>query len=252
MSAMLRKGFAAFILLLVALPVQALAEPDFPKLTGRVVDNAALLSSAERAALTEKLRAHEKAKSNQLVVATVPSLQGYAIEDFANRLFRHWKLGQKEHDNGVLLLVAPNERKVRIEVGYGLEGLLTDATSKIIIQRKIVPAFKKAAYAQGINDATAAILDVLSGTPPEWIKDRKSSKWKDNEFPMFVIFVIGIFVLGIFRTLGRRHSGVLLDHGHRPRHRHFGGGFSSGGGFGGGGFSGGGGSSGGGGASGGW
>lgn len=249
MTAVLRKSLAVFVLLLAIVPVQALADPDFPKLTGRVVDDAALLSGGERAALTEKLRAHEQAKSNQVVVATVPSLQGYAIEDYANRLFRHWKLGQKEHDNGVLLLVAPNERKVRIEVGYGLEGLLTDATSKLIIQRKIIPAFKKQAYAQGIKDGTADVLDVLAGTPPEWIKDSKSGGGIDSDFLKFIFFVIAMIFLFVLRVTRGGRGGIYISHGHR---HHGGGGFSSGGGFGGGGFSGGGGSSGGGGASGGW
>src|SRR5262249_27211905 len=113
----------ALPLLLVAVSASvALAQPlTFPTPTGRVVDDAGILDAATRAALTEKLAALEAKTTDQLVVATVKSLQGTSVEDYANRLFRQWKLGQAGKNNGVLLLVAPTERKVRIEVGYGLE-----------------------------------------------------------------------------------------------------------------------------------
>ena len=104
----------------------ALAQ-TFPALSGRVVDQAGLLAPDRRTALEAKLKAREDRTTDQIVVATVRSLEGREIEDYANRLFRHWQLGQREKNNGALLLVAPNERKVRIEVGYGLEGALTDA-----------------------------------------------------------------------------------------------------------------------------
>src|SRR3712207_6287002 len=113
-------------LLLLLSPLAAIAQ-TFPPLSGRVVDAADLLKPEERTALEAKLKAHEDRTSDQLVVATVPSREGTAIEDYANRLFRTWRLGQTKNDNGVLLLVAPQERKVRMEVGYGLEGALTDA-----------------------------------------------------------------------------------------------------------------------------
>src|SRR5919206_2706531 len=121
----------------------ALAQPAFPPFTGRVVDAADLLRPEQRAALEAKLKAYEDRTTDQVVVATVPSLGGYEIEDYANRLYRHWQLGTKEKNNGVLLLVAPRERKVRIEVGYGLEGTLTDALSKVIIATAMAPRFKE-------------------------------------------------------------------------------------------------------------
>src|SRR5690606_31329664 len=116
---------ALVALLLLALAFPAWAAPTFPELSGRrVVDEANLLQPAEEAALTEKLAALEQGSSDQLVVVTVPDLQGYEIEEYGYQLGRHWGIGQNETNNGVLLIVAPNERKVRIEVGYGLEGIL--------------------------------------------------------------------------------------------------------------------------------
>ena len=105
---------------------------------------------------------------DQVVVATLPSLEGYEIEDYANRLFRHWQLGQKDKNNGALLLVAPQERKVRIEVGYGLEGALTDALSKVIITTAIAPQFQKGNFAGGIDAGVDAMLSILTGDAEEW------------------------------------------------------------------------------------
>ena len=107
--------------------VVSAAEPSFPALTGRVVDDAHILDAAARAAIERKLAAFETKSGRQVVVATLPSLQGYEIEDYGYRLGRHWGIGEKGSNNGALLIVAPNERRVRIEVGYGLEGTLTDA-----------------------------------------------------------------------------------------------------------------------------
>src|SRR5215218_7000104 len=132
--------------LVVALLVSALAsaqpQPAFPPLTGRVVDAANILKPEDRAALERKLKAHEDKTTDQVVVATVPGLGGTSVEDYANRLFRHWALGQKAKNNGVLLVVAPNERKARIEVGYGLEGAL--ATS-------MAPKFKQNDFPGGLQ-----------------------------------------------------------------------------------------------------
>src|SRR5690606_17822885 len=121
-----------------------------------------------RAALEAKLKAHEDKTSDQVVVATIRSLEGTSIEDYANRLFRAWQLGQKKNNNGVLLLVAPAERKVRIEVGYGLEGTLTDALSKVIITTAIAPQFQQGDFAGGIDAGVDAILSILTGDAEEW------------------------------------------------------------------------------------
>src|SRR5690242_17651087 len=115
---------------------------QFPKLTGRVVDAAGLLDDSQKSQLDAKLAALEQASSRQLVVATIPDLQGYPIEDYGYKLGRAWGIGQSKANNGVILLVAPKEHKVRIEVGYGLEPIITDALSADIIDSIIVPRFK--------------------------------------------------------------------------------------------------------------
>jgi len=143
--------------------VAALAAPQFPALTGRVVDEAGILSPQIESEIGAQLAAHEQATTNQVVVATLKSLQAYDISDYANQLFRHWGIGQKDKNNGVLLVVAPNERKVRIEIGYGLEGVLTDALSRDIIERVITPPFRQGDYEQGIRSGATAILAALGG-----------------------------------------------------------------------------------------
>ena len=152
------------ILLPLVLSFSLHAAPEFPKLDDRVVDTGSLLTDGTREALIGELAAHEQASSNQVVVVTLTSLQGYSIDDYGYQLGRHWGIGQKERDNGVLLIVAPQERKVRIEVGYGLEGTLTDALSHNIIQTVILPEFKKGNMAQGIVSGARAIVQALEGT----------------------------------------------------------------------------------------
>ena len=141
---------------------------DFPQLTGRVVDQAGVMSADSRSAVEAKLKDLEDKSGIQLVVATVKSLQGSDIETYANQLFRTWKLGQAQKNNGVLLLVAPAEHKVRIEVGYGLEGTLTDALSSVIISSAIVPRFKANDYSGGIERGVDGIISVLNGDTTDW------------------------------------------------------------------------------------
>jgi uncharacterized protein len=148
----------------------AVAALTFPQLTGRVVDQANVLSEAERAKLTAKLADLEEKSGIQLVVATVNSLQDQDVEPFANELFRTWKLGEKTKNNGVLLLVAPKEKRVRIEVGYGLEGTLTDALSRIIIANAIAPRFKVNDFNGGVEHGVDDIITVLTSDAEEWEK----------------------------------------------------------------------------------
>jgi uncharacterized protein len=235
---------------------------DFPALTGRVVDQAGVINAASRAAIDAKLKALEDKSGIQLVVATVKSLQGGDIETYANQLFRFWKLGEAKKNNGVLLLVAPTEHKVRIEVGYGLEGTLTDALSSVIISSAIVPRFKTSDFSGGIDRGVDGIISVLSGDAAEWhrkvnVRSEDASSDFNKLFPLLFFGLLFLVMWYLIRHAGGgpgsggRRSGIgpiilgsLLGGG-------FGGGSSGGGGFGGG-FSGGGGSSGGGGASGGW
>lgn len=158
----MKRLIAFFFLLVLASPARA--EPDFPALTGRVVDEAEILSDEVEQVLTDLLEAHELETSNQVVVVTLSSLQGYSIEDYGVQLGRHWGIGQADKDNGVLLIVAPNDREVRIEVGYGLEGTLTDATAKLIIEREIIPQFKAGDLEGGVMLGTQAILSAIGGT----------------------------------------------------------------------------------------
>src|SRR5262249_45705507 len=138
------------------------ADPKFPPLTGRVVDDAHLLSPPTVQKLDGELAQLEQQTGRQLVVATVPDLQGYPIEDYGYRLARARGLAQKGQNNGAIFLIAPNDRKVRVEVGYGLEPVLTDALSNIILQRKVLPAFKAGQMEQGIVAGTDALIQQLS------------------------------------------------------------------------------------------
>jgi uncharacterized protein len=141
-----------------------------PALTGRIVDQANIIPADVRGAIEPKLVDLEAKSGIQLVVATVPSLEGQEIEPYANQLFRAWKLGEKARNNGVLLLVAPNEKRVHIEVGYGLEGTLTDALNKVIITNAIAPRFKTGDFGGGISRGVDDIITVLITDSSEWQK----------------------------------------------------------------------------------
>jgi uncharacterized protein len=141
---------------------------NFPALTGRVVDGANVIPTGTRSALTTKLADLETKSGIQLVVATVATLDGQEIEPYANQLFRTWKLGEKQQNNGVLVLVAPNEHRVRIEVGYGLEGTLTDALAKVIIVNAITPRFKSGDFGGGVTRGVDDIITVLTTDSSEW------------------------------------------------------------------------------------
>lgn len=246
---------AAGVVALLCLGLAALAA-NFPPLTGRIVDQANVIPAETRAALEPKLADLEAKSGIQLVVATVTSLGGQEIEPYANELFRAWKLGEKAKDNGVLLLVAPNERRVRIEVGYGLEGTLTDALSKVIITNAITPRFKAGDFGGGISRGVDDIVTVLTTDSSEW-QQRPSLRLDSPDAPQIPawVFVVGLIAVVVLASVSPGFRwfllGILMNSGGRSGGG--GGGWSSGsGGSSGGGFSGGGGSSGGGGASGRW
>ncbi|MBK8629907.1 MAG: TPM domain-containing protein [Sphingomonadales bacterium] len=256
---------ALLALLLLAPPAFAQTFPAQNKT--RVVDAAEILPPQDEAALDTKLAAYETETGRQMVVATVGSLEGYPVEDYGYRLGRAWGIGSKEKDDGTLLLVAPNDRKVRIEVGYGVEPILTDAFSSVIINTQILPRFKVGDYVSGINAGTDAMIAQLKLTPEEAAQQAKAlaaQKKGDDKAGavIFWLFVIFFFVLPVVLPLifGRRR-GKRYRHGPviiwGPGDWGGGGGSSWGGGGGGswgdgGGFSGGGGSFGGGGSSGSW
>jgi uncharacterized protein len=247
------RGAARFFIALVGLLCASLiaVAANFPALTGRIVDQANVISADTRNAIETKLADLESKSGIQLVVATVTSLDGEEIEPYVNELFRSWKLGEKTKNNGVLLLVAPKERRVRIEVGYGLEGTLTDALSNVIITNAIVPRFKTGDFGGGISRGVDDIIAVLTTDASEW-QQRPSLRLDDQQAtdPMEWLLIAGLIALVTllivspgFRWFFLNVALNLLLNSGGSR----GGGFSSGGGF-----SGGGGSSGGGGASGNW
>jgi len=251
---------ALMVLLVAALWAgAALAAANFPPLTGRVVDQANILSPLTKADLERKLADLEQKSGIQLVVATVSSLGGEEIEPYANQLFRGWRLGEAKKNNGVLLLIAPKEHRVRIEVGYGLEGTLTDAVSSLIIANAIAPRFKAGDFNGGVTRGVDDIITALTTDAAEWKPKPTDTRAEHDASLLDAIapFLIFLFIMFVFSRMGRRGGRggnvIFIPMGMGGG---FGGGGFGGGGFGGGGvgggFSGGGGSSGGGGASGGW
>ena len=253
----------AALLLTFFLALPAFAQ-NFPPLTGRVVDQAKLLSPEQTAALDAKLAQLETASGHQMVVATVTSLQDYPIEDYGYKLGRAWGLGDKKANDGLILLVAPTERKVRIEVGYGLEPIVTDALSSVIIQRQILPHFREKDMAGGIVAGADALVQLLQ-LPPDQAQARaqqmvnEDRKAEDGGIPVSLIFwIVVLLFLGGSSLLNRFGGGRRYRGGGGPiviwgGDGGWGGGSGGGwGGGGGGGFSGGGGSFGGGGSSGSW
>ncbi len=261
---------AALALAFAGLTPAHAADLKFPQLTGRVVDDAHVLSDVQKAALTDKLKALEDKTSRQLVVVTVPSLQGDDIQDYGYKLGRAWGIGQKAENNGTLLIVAPTEHQVRIEVGYGMEGILTDALTSVILQTQVLPKFKAGDVPGGIEAGTDALIQQMSADPSEAEQKVAAAKAQQDAAteggyhyvhhrsnPLSAIFAI-LFVLFVFGGVFGRRGGLggllpllfLGSLGGGGRDDDWGGG--GGGSGGGGGFSGGGGGFGGGGSSGSW
>ncbi|WP_353228187.1 TPM domain-containing protein [Novosphingobium sp.] len=246
---------------IIALSLTPARAESFPPLTGRVVDDAHILQPGDVAALNTKLAALEAQSQRQLVVATIADLGGEDIDTYANHLFRTWGIGDKQRNDGVLLVVAPKDRKVRIEIGYGLEGIMTDALSSVIIRHDIVPKFKAGDYPGGINAAVDSLITqlqlpddqartVAAGAKTQLARER-APHFDAGTIVFLVIFLL-FFVLPFLRLLGgggRRYGGGVWI---MPMGGFGGGGGGGDWGGGDGGFSGGGGSSGGGGASGDW
>ena len=167
----------------------------FPKLEGRVIDQANMLSPDVKKDIDAILKKHEKETSNQIVVVILNSLNGYTIEDFSYQLGRFWGIGQKDKNNGVLLVVSKEERKVRIEVGYGLEGALTDKISHEIINYTIKPNFKANQYELGILKAVNEIMAAIKG---EYVQKERTENYNDS---INGFFALGYFVLFFISTL---------------------------------------------------
>jgi uncharacterized protein len=244
------------------------AAPTFPALTGRVVDDANILSPQVEADLTTKLANLDQTTGRQLVVVTLLSLQGYEIEDYGYQLGRAWGIGEKGKNTGAILIVAPTERKVRIEVGYGLEPILTDALSSVIIQTAVLPKFKAGDLEGGVVAGADAIVQQLA-LPDDQAKAKAQQAFEvpaqaressgGSPFPIVIILIVAVLLIMALFSKPARRSGLtgalpwIILNGLLSGGRGGGGGGGwGGGGGGGGGFSGGGGSFGGGGSSGSW
>lgn len=249
----------AFLIAFLFSALPAMAAPSFPALTGRVVDDAHILSEQTKSDLDQKLAGLETSNSRQLVVVTLPSLQGYEISDYGYQLGRAWGIGQAKLNNGVLFIIAPNERKVRIEVGYGLEPILTDVLSELIIQQAVLPRFRSGDFNGGVQAGVAALIQQLSLDPSaaeakaaaaaQQMKNRGGSGANPLSVLLIILFVF-IALSRVFRGFGfwpLLFLGGMGGGGGRSY-----GGYDGGGGGGGGWSGGGGGSFGGGGASGSW
>ena len=212
-----------YILLLIVIfkTISVAYGTNVPYLTGRVNDNAQIMSESTRKTLTETLKNHEDKTTNQIVILTIPSLEGENIEDFANRVFNEWKLGQKDKDNGILMVVVPHERKMRIEVGYGLESIMTDLSAGRIIREIMAPRFRDEDYDGGITDGALAIISILEGKAlPQTaeVNEQDSSSGQSNfsdlgkpDMPVKVRILLGAFIFGIiglFTFLGIVTPGV--------------------------------------------
>ncbi len=214
---MVRSSQATWLLLLLAvlafaLTAQARADaPDYPPLSGRVVDEAGILSPGERASLDQTLADHEQRTGQQVVVVTLASLRGRTIEEYGYQLGRHWGIGEKDKNTGALFIIAPKERKLRIEVGYGLEGVLTDAASRIILETIVLPAFRSGQMGPGIVAGTGAILQTIVGEAPE--RPAAKPKKSDDISPLtiFFIFIVCLFVAYAFSRGARSMPGGYYD-----------------------------------------
>ena len=247
--------FPAALVAVLILIAPAAAAPTFPALTGRVVDGADILSPATEGQLTQKLAGLEAKTSRQLVVVTLPSLQGYEISDYGYQLGRHWGIGQKKLNNGVLFIIAPKERATRIEVGYGLEPILTDALSSVIIQGQVLPHFRKNDFDGGISAGADALIEQLSLERSEAEARAAAAAQQDGDdgIPDWLPMVLMLCIFGYMFYHSWAHPGQRGGGGGGPWMGGGGwGGGGGGGGWSGGGFGGGGGGFGGGGATGRW
>lgn len=185
------RGLICITIFLLSCFSPALAAISFPELSGRIVDNAHILSQEAIYSLNQQLDDYERGTTNQVIVVTIQSLDGNSIEEYGYQLGRYWQIGQKEKNNGVLLIVAPNERKVRIEVGYGLEGVLTDAITSQIIQTIILPGFRGGNMEKGIISGTGAIIAILGGKSiPALNENEEISIWQVIFIWIFMILFI--------------------------------------------------------------
>ena len=202
----MRKTFLAIVCFFIFQNI-LFAAPNFPELTGRVVDKAQILSENEKNTLTSILKKHEDETSNQIVIVSLSSLDGYDIADYGYQLGRHWAIGQKDKNNGVLLIVSMAEKKIRIEVGYGLEGAIPDKTAHEIVNYIIKPNFKEGNFYNGIKKASDAIIKAIKG---EYKPSDYGILSNSSENFFFIYFAI-IFLSGIIGGAVRKYKNNTLS-----------------------------------------
>ncbi|MGF7157797.1 TPM domain-containing protein [Bartonella heixiaziensis] len=200
-------AFICSLYLVAALGSIACSQTTFPPLTGYVNDVVHLLDNATKEDLTKKLAALEEKTGDQIVLVTLPTLSGSDIETYSNSLFRTWGLGQKKINNGVLVVIVPNERIVRIEVGYGLEGELTDALSSVIINNFIVPNFREGNYQKGIVEAVDAIIKVITESDSDFtfrikekakiVEEQRKQAEKEEMVISAIMFLVFFIIFGL-------------------------------------------------------
>jgi len=201
-------------LLLLAFVLPAAADVAVPELTGRVVDQTGTLSSGDIATLSQKLRDFETRKGSQVAVLIVPTTQPETIEQFSIRVAEAWKIGRKKVDDGAILVVAKNDRHLRIEVGYGLEGVLTDVTSRRIIDEIITPKFRSGDFAGGISDGVDRMIRVIDGEPLPVPSPTVNFGNLDDLAPLFIVTLFAsLGVGGFFRAMLGRLLGSLATGG---------------------------------------
>ena len=241
-------SWAAFILMALAADVAAAQRVEVISPTGSwVVDQADLLSAAEEQALAQRLRSYEDTTSTQIVIVTIPSLEGVAAVDYATELGRSWGVGQEGQDNGVVILVSRDDREAFIATGYGLEGAIPDAIASRIVRNTLIPNFRQGNFYAGLSSAADQLIAAAAGEF-EAVADEPAGGGRGEGLPMANIFIL--IIIAYFVLSAARRGGGGSDGGKRYRRRHggppiiiWGGGFGGGsrGGFGGGGFGGGGG-----------
>jgi uncharacterized protein len=215
------KKFYISLLFAIIVTMPVALGTDIPYLTGRVNDNAQILSDSTCKSLTKILKDHEVRTTNQIVILTISSLEGESIEDYANKVFNEWKLGKKEKDNGVLIVVVPGERKMRIEVGYGLEGLLPDLSAGRIIRNVMAPRFRDGDFNGGITEGTLAVVSTLEGNKLSELADTSESEqpqeqsvisgFEGPDMSIAMRILLGAFIFGIiglFTIIGILTPGV--------------------------------------------
>ncbi len=204
---------AAFLAFMLCWPFIAGAQVPVPPLSGRITDQTATLSAEQKAVLEQTLQTFEARKGSQLAVLIVPTVAPETIEQYALRVAELWKLGRKKVDDGAIVVVAKNDRALHIEVGYGLEGALNDATSKRIISEIITPRFQQGDFHGGISAGVDQIIRVIDGEPLPQPKGKRGAAPEGIQQYLPVIFIVALVMGGMLRSMLGRFPGAIVTGG---------------------------------------